>query len=112
MSYSNRTIQRSINNTQSTHDKQQPKNNLPESRQEHIQRTVTNTREYNKKIQQGENCVKTRMGEQSGSQIDSHINRLHLSCPANMLGGLKKSYGQPPYFCKRNTFLNDICLTG
>ena len=38
------------------------KNNPQESRQEYIQRTVTNTREDNNKIQQGENCVKTRYG--------------------------------------------------
>ena len=62
MSYSNGTIQSNINNTQSTHDEQHPKNNLPESRQEHIQRTVTNTRKDNNKVQQGKNCVKTRYG--------------------------------------------------
>ena len=112
MSHSNRTIQSNINNPQSTHDKQQPKNNLPESRQEHIQRTVTNIREDSNKIKQGENCVKQGMGEQSGSQIDSHINRPHLSYLANMSGGLKKSYGQLPYFHKRNTFSCNICVTG
>ena len=61
-SYSNRTAQNNIINNQSTHDKQKPKINLPESGQEHIQRTVNNTREDNNKIQQGENCVKTRYG--------------------------------------------------
>ena len=35
---------------------------MPERRQEHIQTTVTNTREDNNKIQQGENCIKTRYG--------------------------------------------------
>ena len=60
MSYPNRTIQSNINNTQSTHDEQQPKCNTPERMQENIQTTVTNTREDNNKIQQGEKCVKTR----------------------------------------------------
>ena len=62
MSYSNRTIQSNINNTQSTHDEQKPKSNMPERRQEHIQTTVTKTREDNNKLQQGEKCVKTRYG--------------------------------------------------
>ena len=62
MPYSNRTIQGNINNTQSTHDEQNQKNNLQERRQEHPQRTVNNTRENNNKMQQGENCVKIRYG--------------------------------------------------
>ena len=62
MLYSNRTFQSNINNTQSTHDKHQPKSNMPERGQEHIQTTITNTRGDNNKIQQGENCVQTRYG--------------------------------------------------
>ena len=61
MLYSKRTVQSNINNTQSTHD-EEPKKHLQESRQIYIQRTVTNTMEDNNKIQQGENCIKTRYG--------------------------------------------------
>ena len=63
MSYSNRTVQSNINNTQCTHSDQQPLNSPQERRQEHIQGTVTNTREDNNRIQQDENVVKTRYGK-------------------------------------------------
>ena len=62
MSYSNRTIQSNINNTHNTNNKQQPKSDSPERRQDHTQTTIKNKGEDNNKIQQGENCIKTRYG--------------------------------------------------
>ena len=62
MSFSNRTIQSNINNTQNTHDEHQPKSDKLERRQEHTQTTINNTGENNNKTQQGENCIKTRYG--------------------------------------------------
>ena len=61
-SYSNRTVQDNINNTQCTHNKWQPQNSPLHRRQEHIQRTITNTRQDNNRIQQDENVVKTSYG--------------------------------------------------
>ena len=60
VSYANRTVQSNINNTQCTHNEQQPKNSPPERRQEHKQGTVSNTKQDNNRIQQDENVVKTR----------------------------------------------------
>ena len=60
VSYSNRTVQSNIINTQCTHNEQQPKYNPSERRQEYRQGTVTNMRQDNNRTQQDENVVKTR----------------------------------------------------
>ena len=61
-SYSNRTIQNNSNNNLNIHDEQQTKNIPQGTGQEHLQKTVIDTRVDNNGIQKDENIVKTRYG--------------------------------------------------
>ena len=62
MSYSNRNIQSNISNTHNTHDKQQPKKWQARKKAGTHKNNNKKTGEDNNKIQQGENCIKTRHG--------------------------------------------------
>ena len=74
-SYSNMSNHNNNNNSQSICGEQEAKNNSQGNGQEHIQKISNATRTVNDYLQKGENNVRTRYGEPSGSQIDSRINK-------------------------------------